>query len=476
MKGNNAWQYHPYTRLIERSKQRLPYICRLAPQGDFCQLEWMDAGCGGPHTVCWWEVGREPEAASRPAEGPAVRLEGLAPQREYAVQVRRTEAPEEASDVRRFRTGAVPGTVINYLHPKDDIYSFSGHCLCSPAIVELPSGQLLVSMDVYASRHAQNLTLLYTSDDNGATWQYCNDLFHCFWGKPFVHRGALYMLAVSSEYGFLMIGRSDDEGRTWTPPVALFPGCGIRDEMGMHQAPTPVISHNGRLWSAVDYGTWERGGHSSGLVSIDENADLLEPSNWSCTEFLPFSHEWPGAVPESRWGLLEGNAVAAPDGTMYNMLRYQITYVFRDDAPRGAVTHGLAALLKAAPSDPEKQLTFDRFIRFNGGMSKFQVRRDGKTGWYAALVNRVADDSTPAQRNILSLAVSENLFDWKIAADLIDASAEDPELVGFQYPDFLMKGDDLLYVSRTAWNGAVNFHDSNHITFHRLPDFRQYFK
>lgn len=44
MKGNNVWQYHPYTRLIERSKQRLPYICRLAPQGDFCQLEWMDAG------------------------------------------------------------------------------------------------------------------------------------------------------------------------------------------------------------------------------------------------------------------------------------------------------------------------------------------------------------------------------------------------------------------------------------------------
>lgn len=220
MKGNNAWQYHPYTRLIERSKQRLPYICRLAPQGDFCQLEWMDAGCGGPHTVCWWEVGREPEAASRPAEGPAVRIEGLAPQREYAVQVRRTEAPEEASDVRRFRTGAVPGTVINYLHPKDDIYSFSGHCLCSPAIVELPSGRLLVSMDVYASRHAQNLTLLYTSDDNGATWQYCNDLFPCFWGKPFVHRGALYMLAVSSEYGFLMIGRSDDEGRTWTPAAA----------------------------------------------------------------------------------------------------------------------------------------------------------------------------------------------------------------------------------------------------------------
>ena len=86
-------------------------------------------------------------------------------------------------------------------------------------------------------------------------------------------------------------------------------------------------------------------------------------------------------------------------------------------------------MLKANPSDPEKQLTFDRFIRFNGGMSKFQVRRDGKTGRYAALVNRVADDSTPAQRNILSLAVSENLFDGKIAAYLIDASADELDLL-----------------------------------------------
>ena len=148
--------------------------------------------------------------------------------------------------------------------------------------------------------------------------------------------------------------------------------------------------------------------------------------------------------------------------------------MFRDDAPRGSVTHGRALLLRADPQDPEKQLAFDHFISFNGGMSKFQVRRDEVTGKYAALVNRVADDRTPAQRNILSLAVSDNLTDWHIAADLIDASGHDPEYVGFQYPDFLFDGEDLLYVSRTAWNGAVNFHDSNYITFHRLAGYRKY--
>ena len=335
MKGNDTWHYHPYVRLTELEKRHLPYLCRLAPGEASCGLEWMDAGDNGPHRLTWWAEGREAAAESRLAGGTEALLDGLLPETEYFVRVEREGRPAECSDIRRFRTGSVPGTVIHYLHPRDDAYSFSGHCLCSPAIVRLPSGRLLVSMDVYASRHAQNLTLLYTSDDEGATWHYCNDLFPCFWGKPFVHRGALYMLAVSSEYGFLVIGRSDDEGRSWTRPTALFPGCGIRNEMGMHQAPTPVISHRGRLWSAVDYGTWECGGHCSGMVSAAEDADLLDPANWTCTEFLPFSHEWEGAVPESRWGLLEGNAVAGPDGTLYNMLRYQITYVFRDDAPRG---------------------------------------------------------------------------------------------------------------------------------------------
>ena len=35
-----------------------------------------------------------------------------------------------------------------------------------------------------------------------------------------------------------------------------------------------------------------------------------------------------------------------------------------------------------------------------------------------------------------------------------------------------MVGDDLLALSRTAFNGAHSFHDSNFITFHRISNFR----
>ena len=33
--------------------------------------------------------------------------------------------------------------------------------------------------------------------------------------------------------------------------------------------------------------------------------------------------------------------------------------------------------------------------------------------------------------------------------------------------------DDIIYVLRTAYGGAHNFHDSNRITFHRVRDFRK---
>jgi hypothetical protein len=47
---------------------------------------------------------------------------------------------------------------------------------------------------------------------------------------------------------------------------------------------------------------------------------------------------------------------------------------------------------------------------------------------------------------------------------------------GYQYPDWLIEGDDLLAVVRTAHDdgigGAHNQHDANFLTFHRWADFR----
>ena len=90
--------------------------------------------------------------------------------------------------------------------------------------------------------------------------------------------------------------------------------------------------------------------------------------------------------------------------------------------------------------------------------------------------NRVTTDML-AQRNILTLSVSDDLIHWEIRRDILNYAdncfAEDESQVGFQYPSFIFDGEDLLAVVRTAVNGARNFHDANYLTFHRIRNYRR---
>ena len=47
---------------------------------------------------------------------------------------------------------------------------------------------------------------------------------------------------------------------------------------------------------------------------------------------------------------------------------------------------------------------------------------------------------------------------------------------GVSYPSFIIDGDDILYVSRTAYGQLENAHDNNYVTFHRLQNFRELVK
>ena len=44
---------------------------------------------------------------------------------------------------------------------------------------------------------------------------------------------------------------------------------------------------------------------------------------------------------------------------------------------------------------------------------------------------------------------------------------------GFPYADWIFDGNDIAAVCRTAVNGAYNFHNANHLTFHRFKNFRK---
>jgi hypothetical protein len=350
------------------------------------------------------------------------------------------------------------------LHPDDEVYAFSGRYLCSPSIVKHPDGYLLASMDLYASASPQNLTLIFRSDDGGETWHYVSELFPCFWGKLFVHRGVLYMLSCSTEYGDLLIGRSDDGGKTFGVPTVLLRGACKCDRAGVHKNPQPPISFAGRVWVTMEWGAWALGTHAAMVGSFSEDADPLDAASWLFSDPTPYDPNWEGVAKGRSAGNIEGTLAVLPDGKLYNIMRY--------DMGRTEARFGLVLAYRVNTEDPEAPLAYDRAIALPGNHSKFMIRQDPQSGRYYTIISRLTSHETRYARNLLSLMVSDDAEHWQLVCDLIDRRNDDKQYVGFQYVDFDFDGDDLLFLCRTALNGAFNYHDANYSTFHRVKNFR----
>jgi hypothetical protein len=385
-------------------------------------------------------------------------VRGLLNQADYALRVVALDAEGKRLGVSAERLatpGWVPGTVIDYLHRDDEALAEHGRYIGSPSIARLPDGRLVASHDLFGPG-PQNYTRVFRSGDEGRTWRWLSDLAPAFWGKLFVHRGELYLLATRTEYGDLLLYRSPDAGATWEGPAVIAPGR-------YHKAPVPVIEHRGKLWTCVELqtGTWPQGFRSV-ACSIPLEADPMEPSNWTIGEPLPYDPAW---LPEG-WqvarkdqGYLEGNAVVAPDGRLLNILRYN------------TVPYANKAIVLEVAEDGCSQ-RFDRVIDFPGGMTKFTIARHPETGVYWSLVNPVTIPDKPGMRSVLSLASSRDLFRWTLHGDILrDDSPWAVQYTGFQYVDWLFDGDDILAACRMGWNGSHNFHDANYLTFHRIANF-----
>lgn len=446
MKGYNRMSYQPYYPIDKVDDGLVPYICRLAPQGGELEVEWFDKGMPeAAHTLYYAERGGDEWTAVELTDK-RLKLEGFpADNREYQLFIERADGTR--SNVRLWRTGTVAGRVINYLHPEDSQYAFVGQFLASPSIVRLDDGALLASMDVFHKDGPRNLSLVFRSDDDGENWHYAADLFPCFWGTLFTHRGVVYSLNVSNKYGNVQLGCSYDGGYTWSVPVVLMHGACVPNRKGFHRAPMPVISHNGRLWVSMDFGGWESRAFDALLMSVDENADLMQAESWCFTKPTPHEKTWPNAG-ERAYGGIEGNAVVAPDGRIATMLRY-------DESPK-------ALMFKNDMNDCEAPLSFWKIPDFPMGHTKFEVRRHPNGTYYAV------GNMYPA-RNLLSLYRSADLENWELVEHIVDRRDASGKEVGYQYPVFLFNGEDeILLLSRTADNYADTFHNSNYITFHRI--------
>jgi len=459
MKGYNYWSYTPYKPLLWEIGDI--YICRIAPNKNVIHFEWLNTD-DESYTVYYREKNNGEYKCAGETKDNEFDIVNLKADTDYEFFV---QSGNKKSRKRIARTGETVGTVVNYLHPEDDVYAFSGRSLCSPSMVKHPDGYWLASMDVYEAENSQNLTLIFRSDDEGESWKYVSELMPCFWGKLFIHKNELYMLSCSTEYGDLLIGKSIDGGKTFSAPVSLLRGSnGKKGNVGVHKNPQNIVCYNGRIYGTLEWGSWANTEyyHAVMVMSCDVDDDLLVPENWSFSEPVKYNNEWEGVAKDGERGNIEGTLAVAPDGNLYNIMRY-------------STSEKLIIAYKVNTKSYDAALEFSHVIDFPGNLSKFMIKYDEISKCYYTIASRrtdTVDNDNTGARNLLSLMTSKDLVKWELKKDLIDKRNEDSQKVGFQYIDFEFVGNDIVFLSRTAMNNAHNFHDANYSTFHRIENFR----
>lgn len=454
MKCSNAIRHRPYIPVSRPDDAKKPYICRAAPDENGFSFDWIDGG-SGPARALFYRVRGAEEYRTVPLSSHRVRVDGLEKETEYEFFVRASDGEE--SNIRLVKTGKNPdgAVVVNYLHPEDTQYIFSGKHLCSPSLVRLPSGRLLAGMDVFGANMGQNLVILYRSDDDGDTWDYLCELSPFYWASTFVHRGKLYVLGLSTEYGNLQITCSEDEGVHFSSPVTLLFGANTLCAVGgPHRAPMQVTAYRGRLYTSVEYGSWTSGGHIPSVLSIDEDDDLMVPENWNLAEFLPYEGRWKEQT-GTQGNTIEGNLTVLPDGKLYNVMRWK---------------RREALLLEVDTKNPDARLIYRGVLPMPVTTSMFRVLPF--KGGYLLVSNHLPDgeetDMRRPYRNVLSVYYSKDFEKWEFVSDVVDYGGRSDAYYGFQYPCALVEGDTLLVLVRSAYNGAPSFHDSNYSLFFKV--------
>jgi len=353
-----------------------------------------------------------------------------------------------------------------------------------PSIAVLPTGAYVASHSWFGPGTTFDTTVLFLSYDEGKTWTKTAEIKGQWWSTLFVHDEALYIMGVDSRHGRVVIRRSEDSGGHWTAPLDKSTGL-LLSETENHTAPVPVVVHKGRIWRAFEKCVPVQG-YIPFVMSAPVDSDLLSAESWSASGLLGhFRQEWrslitseeaertslakdhPAFVSEGRW--LEGNVVVTPEDRIVDVLRVH-----------EPIEGSTAAVVDIA--EDGRSLSFDPstgFIRFPGGCTKFTIRRDPVSKKYWSLTNYVHEDdkngNAERTRNTLALICSPDLKEWSVQSILLHHG--DVEKVGFQYVDWQIEGDDIIAVSRTAYDdgigGAHNCHDANYFTFHRVQNFRK---
>ncbi|MCC6681947.1 MAG: exo-alpha-sialidase [Phycisphaeraceae bacterium] len=361
-----------------------------------------------------------------------------------------------------FNGVEVPGVVVAHIAASNN-YKYN-----SPTITIMPDGSYVAAHDVTGT-NAPNPrpTYVYRSTDQGETWSKISTISGLIWANLFVYQDDLYILGVNN--GSLVIRKSTDGGVNWTNPTTATNGLlGVGTAAAQyHTAPMQVVEYDGRLWRGIETRpTSNANAISAGVMSIPLGADLLNASNWTFTNRILSQSNWLAGDAFSSWR--EGGVVIDPDGNLVNMIRVDLTTGYMPEK---------AAIMRV---QDQNTITFDSandIVDLPGGSKMFVVRYSEKTDSYWTIASIVDSENylsflPPGSiRNKLALLESNDLRNWNVDRIIIK-DLSDVFYIGFQYVDWQFDGDDIIALCRTAYpdglGGALNYHDANFITFHRL--------
>ncbi|MDQ8193686.1 sialidase family protein [Coraliomargarita sp. SDUM461004] len=352
---------------------------------------------------------------------------------------------------------AVPGVIINEItSPR---WSFLNAVYVSdPSLLVLSNGDYLASHAQFgngAGSAESGQTQVFRSTDKGLTWAPTNggDCLHgILRASLFEYDGVVYLSGSDHDTkgSQWVMMRSEDFGATWE--TAVF-------DSGGFATPDNLIPYQERFWLAS----------STSSASFPVGADpFLEESWLRQSGFPPAHNSWLAGGYRRVDNFIGEGQIAASEDLGLNIL---------------SKVRLLPYLAISTVNASNGRVSFDPdldFVPFCGGEKKVSVRYDVVSGKYYALANPImsihAGNSLAPDliRNTAALFSSRDLLHWRM--EQIFLYSENLSYEGFQYFNFDFDGDDLVLVSRTAFDVGGHKpprgHDSNLLTFHRIVDFR----
>ena len=354
----------------------------------------------------------------------------------------------------------------------------------SPCLAQLPSGRLIASYEWFrqqplVEKIPDQLEIL-VSDDGGSRWRQTAAL-DIIWPSLFAVDEALYCIGNRRLSREIIIARSEDGGESWSKASQLF--CGR-----YHNAPTSVLFRQGYVYrafetcpvgdDAVGRSQWE-----SLVVAGDLERDLLDPGAWRMSNRVHFPGV-PDVLSQRRYQasaadkvvedcFIEGNVIDVR-GEMRVLLRTIID---------GHTTGGMAAVCSLEDDGEKLDYRFVQFYPMPGAQCKFHIVYDEESDLFWTTVclptdtwqereplRKIGFASPPGnERRILMLMYSLDALNWFQAGCV----AMSRSVFGaFSYASQLIRGEDLLVISRTS-QGGFNQHDTNLVTLHRIERFRE---